>query len=76
MNAPDTPSDAEIIKLTIGRIRGVGRKRINKLKKRRLRDLWHQWSMEMFCSQWIEPTDKNVEAFIEWATTAPCDEKV
>ena len=35
--------------------------------------LYKQWSHECHCAGWITQSELGVKAFIEWATTAPCD---
>ena len=39
----------------------------------RITDLYKNWSLEYHCAGWITQSELGVKAFIQWATTAPCD---
>lgn len=47
--------------------------RFNKLAWKDIARLYHQWSEETYCSSWMVCDDRNINEFIAWATTAPCD---
>jgi hypothetical protein len=41
----------------------------------RIIELYNEYSQQHYCAGWLTQSEKGVNAYIEWATTAPCDIK-
>jgi len=47
--------------------------RLNTFSFLEISELYRQWSNEVGSASWLMYSDRGIDAFIRWATTAPCD---
>jgi hypothetical protein len=50
--------------------------RLNEYNVDSIYDMYREWSSTMFSAGWMFASERRVDLFVKWATTAPCDNYV